>query len=69
MSVAKERAGDAAVYVRLALVSVAWGGTFIAGRSLAGIAPMFSASLRFLLASAALSLFLVVSGKGFRRIG
>ena len=68
MSVAKERTGDAAVYVRLALVAVAWGGTFIAGRSLAGIAPMFSASLRFLLASAALSLFLVVSGKGFRRV-
>ena len=59
---------NAAVYVRLALVAVAWGGTFIAGRSLAGVAPMFSASLRFLLASAALSLFLVVSGKGFRRV-
>ena len=68
MSVAKERAGDAAVYARLALVAVAWGGTFIAGRSLAGVAPMFSASLRFLLASAALSLFLVISGKGFRRV-
>ena len=27
----------------LALVAVAWGGTFIAGRSLAGVAPMFSA--------------------------
>ena len=68
MSVAKERAWDAAVYARLALVAVAWGGTFIAGRSLAGVAPMFSASLRFLLASAALSLFLVISGKGFRRV-
>lgn len=68
MSVAKERVGDAAVYVRLALVAVAWGGTFIAGRSLAGVAPMFSASLRFLLASVVLSLFLVVSGKGFRRV-
>ena len=59
---------DTAVYVRLALVAVAWGGTFIAGRSLAGVAPMFSACLRFLLASAALSLFLVISGKGFRRV-
>ena len=59
---------DAAVYVRLALVAVAWGGTFIAGRSLAAVAPLFAASLRFLLASAALSLFLVVFGKGFRRV-
>ena len=61
-------AGDASVYVRLALVAVAWGGTFIAGRSLAGVAPMFSACLRFVLASAALSLFLLLSGKGFRRV-
>lgn len=44
------------------------GGTFIAGRSLAGVAPMFSACLRFVLASAALSLFLLLSGKGFRRV-
>ena len=56
------------VYTRLALVAVAWGGTFIAGRSLAGVAPMFSACLRFVLASAALSLFLLISGKGFRRV-
>ena len=62
------RAGDFSVYVRLALVAVAWGGTFIAGRSLAGVAPMFSACLRFVLASAALSLFLLLSGKGFRRV-
>ena len=54
------RAGDFSVYVRLALVAVAWGGTFIAGRSLA--------CLRFVLASAALSLFLLLSGKGFRRV-
>lgn len=59
---------DASVYVRLALVAVAWGGTFIAGRCLAGVAPMFSACLRFVLASAALSLFLLLSGKGFRRV-
>lgn len=59
---------DISVYVRLALVAVAWGGTFIAGRSLAGVAPMFSACLRFVLASAALSLFLLLSGKGFRRV-
>ena len=59
---------DISVYVRLALVAVAWGGTFIAGRSLAGVAPMFSACLRFVLASAALSLFLLLSGIGFRRV-
>ena len=59
---------DVSVYVKLALVAVAWGGTFIAGRSLAGVAPMFSACLRFVLASAALSLFLLLSGKGFRRV-
>lgn len=59
---------DAPVYVKLALVAVAWGGTFIAGRSLAGVAPMFSACLRFVLASAALSLFLLLSGNGFRRV-
>ena len=60
---------DYSVYISLALVAVAWGGTFIAGRSLAGVAPMFSACLRFVLASAALSLFLLLSGKGFRRGG
>lgn len=59
---------DYSVYMRLALVAVAWGGTFIAGRSLAGIAPMFSACLRFVLASMALSLFLLLSGNGFKRI-
>ena len=61
-------ARDVSVYVKLALVAVAWGGTFIAGRSLAGVAPMFSACLRFVLASAALSLFLLLSGKGFKRV-
>ena len=59
---------DVSVYIRLALVAIAWGGTFIAGRSLAAVAPMFSACLRFVLASAALSAFLLVSGKGFRRV-
>ena len=59
---------DISIYVRLAMVAVAWGGTFIAGRSLAGVAPMFSACLRFVLASAALSLFLLLSGKGFKRV-
>jgi len=39
---------DTAVYVRLALVAVAWGGTFIAGRSLAGVcAHVFGLSAFF----------------------
>lgn len=47
------------VYVRLAAVTMIWGGTFVAGRFLAGsLSPMFAACLRFLLASAALLGFL-----------
>jgi drug/metabolite transporter (DMT)-like permease len=46
---------DIAVYLTLAAVTMIWGGTFVAGRFLAGsLSPMFAASLRFLLASAAL---------------
>ncbi|WP_454562986.1 DMT family transporter [Pseudomonas sp. AIG] len=46
---------DIPVYLTLAAVTMIWGGTFVAGRFLAGIlSPMFAASLRFLLASAAL---------------
>jgi len=47
------------VYLTLAAVTMIWGGTFVAGRFLAGsLSPMFAASLRFLLASAALLGFL-----------
>lgn len=50
---------DMPVYVTLAAVTMVWGGTFVAGRFLAGsLSPMFAASLRFLLASAALLGFL-----------
>ncbi|WP_085640880.1 MULTISPECIES: DMT family transporter [unclassified Pseudomonas] len=50
---------DVPVYVNLALVTMVWGGTWVAGRLLAGqLSPMFAASLRFLLASAALLVFL-----------
>jgi drug/metabolite transporter (DMT)-like permease len=50
---------DIAVYLTLAAVTMIWGGTFVAGRFLAGsLSPMFAASLRFLLASAALVGFL-----------
>jgi drug/metabolite transporter (DMT)-like permease len=50
---------DIAVYLNLSAVTMIWGGTFVAGRFLAGsLSPMFAASLRFLLASAALLGFL-----------
>ncbi|MDR9861479.1 MULTISPECIES: DMT family transporter [Pseudomonas] len=50
---------DMPVYLSLAAVTMVWGGTFVAGRFLAGsLSPMFAASLRFLLASAALLGFL-----------
>jgi drug/metabolite transporter (DMT)-like permease len=50
---------DIPVYLTLAVVTMIWGGTFVAGRFLVGsLSPMFAASLRFLLASAALLGFL-----------
>jgi drug/metabolite transporter (DMT)-like permease len=50
------------VYLTLAAVTMIWGGTFVAGRYLAGgLSPLFAASLRFLLASAALLGFLCVA--------
>jgi drug/metabolite transporter (DMT)-like permease len=50
---------DRPVYLTLAAVTMIWGGTFVAGRFLAGsLSPLFAASLRFLLASAALLGFL-----------
>lgn len=49
-------------YVKLAAVSMIWGGTFVAGRYLAGgVDPLLAASLRFILASLALLLFLGVA--------
>ncbi|VVP83473.1 hypothetical protein PS918_02542 [Pseudomonas fluorescens] len=50
------------VYLKLAAVTVIWGGTFVAGRYLAdSLSPLLAASLRFLLASAALLLFLLLA--------
>lgn len=50
---------DIPVYLTLAAVTMIWGGTFVAGRFLAGsLSPVFAASLRFLLASTALLGFL-----------
>lgn len=52
-------ASEIRVYLTLTVVTMIWGGTFVAGRFLAGsLSPMFAASLRFLLASAALLGFL-----------
>ncbi|AOZ51486.1 DMT family transporter [Chromobacterium vaccinii] len=43
------------LYLRLTLVSAIWGGTFIAGKALAGgLPPLLAASLRFAIASATL---------------
>lgn len=50
------------LYLQLVLVSVIWGGTFIAGRILAGsTSPLWIASFRFLIASIVLLLALVVT--------
>ncbi|MBD0685928.1 MULTISPECIES: DMT family transporter [unclassified Pseudomonas] len=50
---------DLPVYLKLSMVTMIWGGTFVAGRILSdALAPLLAASLRFLLASVALLLFL-----------
>lgn len=50
---------DMPVYLNLAMVSMIWGGTWVAGRFLAGsLSPILASSLRFLLASVALLGFL-----------
>ncbi|AKS09998.1 DMT family transporter [Pseudomonas trivialis] len=53
---------DRLTYLKLAAVSMIWGGTFVAARYLAGhIDPLLAASLRFILASLALLLFMAVA--------
>jgi drug/metabolite transporter (DMT)-like permease len=53
---------DVPVYLKLAAVTMIWGGTFVAGRFLAdSLSPLFAASLRFLLASMALLLFVLLA--------
>lgn len=50
------------VFIKLLLTAVFWGGTFIAGRALAGeVAPFSAAFLRFAVATAFLFLFLLKS--------
>jgi drug/metabolite transporter (DMT)-like permease len=54
---------DLPVYLKLAMVTMIWGGTFVAGRILSdALTPLLAASLRFLLASLALLLFLGLAG-------
>ena len=49
-------------YCKLAAVTMIWGGTFVAGRYLADhIDPLLAASLRFILASLALLLFMALA--------
>lgn len=53
---------DLAVYCKPAAVTMIWGGTFVAGRYLAGgLSPLLAASLRFFLASLALLGFMAVA--------
>ncbi|MFJ7796212.1 DMT family transporter [Pseudomonas sp. NPDC096950] len=53
---------DVPVYLKLAAVTMIWGGTFVAGRFLAdSLSPLFAASLRFLLASLALLMFVLLA--------
>lgn len=52
-------ASDYLTYCKLAAVTMIWGGTFVAGRFLADqLNPLLAASLRFILASLALLLFI-----------
>ncbi|WP_421535135.1 DMT family transporter [Pseudomonas marginalis] len=52
-------ASDYLTYCKLAVVTMIWGGTFVAGRFLADhLNPLLAASLRFILASLALLLFM-----------
>jgi drug/metabolite transporter (DMT)-like permease len=56
------RDSDIPVYLKLATVTMIWGGTFVAGRFLADtLSPLLAASLRFLLASLALLLFMALA--------
>jgi drug/metabolite transporter (DMT)-like permease len=58
----RSNVSDRSVYLTLAAVTMMWGGTFVAGRFLAGsLSPLFAASLRFLLASVALLGFVWVA--------
>ncbi len=56
-------------YLKLSLVAMIWGGTFVAGRYLSADTPaLLAASLRFMLAGITLAVFLVVTRKGFVKL-
>lgn len=60
---------DVLTYLKLSLVSILWGGTFVAGRYMSSdLHPVLLASLRFILAAAVLVAFLAVSRRGFVRM-
>lgn len=61
-------ASNSRLYLQLMMVSVIWGGTFIAGRLLTGIPPLMAASLRFLIASGGLLTFLGLSRTPLARL-
>ena len=68
-SKARTPASDSLTYLKLSLVAIIWGGTFVAGRYISSdTPPMLSASLRFMLAGATLTLFLIFSRKMFIKI-
>lgn len=56
-------------YIKLSLVSMIWGGTFVAGRYISNEIPaLLAASLRFIIASLSLTLFLILFGRGFKKV-
>ncbi|HEF8771981.1 MULTISPECIES: DMT family transporter [Providencia] len=56
-------------FIQLTLVSILWGGTFIAGRYIQPeISPLLSATIRFILASAALILVLSCKNIGWKKV-
>lgn len=57
------------VYLKLVLTALFWGGTFIAGRSLAGhVSPFSAAFLRFLLASVLLGILVARTERRWPRL-
>lgn len=63
-------APDHSTYLKLAAVTMIWGGTFVAGRYLAAdLEPLLAATLRFLLASVALLAFMACARVRLSRPG
>ncbi|WP_232370204.1 EamA family transporter [Xenorhabdus lircayensis] len=63
------KSNDYSSYMKLTIVSIIWGGTFIAGRFISfDIGALLLASLRFILAATVLVLILAFSKKGFVKI-